>query len=63
MNSAAEHERWQRRQAVHIVSQLVENHDDAIAILGFARELVEGFLAGGGEAPRREGGTVLQLLK
>lgn len=37
---------WRRRHALQIVTQLPENHDDAIAVLELARELVDGFLVG-----------------
>jgi hypothetical protein len=40
---------WRRRHALQIVAQLPENHDDAIAVLELARELVDGFLAGEGQ--------------
>jgi hypothetical protein len=43
---------WQRRHAVQIVAQLPERTDDALAVLGFAKELVEGFLAGSGQRLR-----------
>jgi hypothetical protein len=39
---------WQRRHAIQIVAQLPEKTDDALAVLEFAKELVEGFLAGPG---------------
>lgn len=35
---------WRRRQAIQIASQLPEDSQDALAILSYARELVEGFL-------------------
>lgn len=38
-------ESWRKRHAILIVSQLPENHDDAVAVLAYARELVDGFLA------------------
>ena len=43
---------WQRRHAIQIVAQLPEKTDDALAVLEFARELVEGFLAGSGHRLR-----------
>ncbi len=36
---------WQRRHAIQIVAQLPEDTNDALAVLRFARELVEGFLS------------------
>jgi hypothetical protein len=42
---------WRRRHALQIVAQLPENHDDAIAVLELAKELVNGFLAGEDEQP------------
>lgn len=38
---------WHRRQAINVVAALPETHEDALAVLDFARELVEGFLGGG----------------
>ena len=37
-------DRWLRRQAIQIASQLPEGRDDALAILRYASELVTGFL-------------------
>jgi hypothetical protein len=36
---------WRRRQAIHLVSQLPESHEDALAVLAYAHELLTGFLA------------------
>lgn len=36
---------WRRRHAIQIVAQLPESRADALAVLAFARELVDGFLA------------------
>lgn len=35
---------WQKRQAVHIVAQLPENIEDALAVLEYARDLVASWL-------------------
>ncbi len=35
---------WRRRHAIQIAAQLPENPSDAVAVLEFARELVDGFL-------------------
>lgn len=43
---------WQRRLAIQIVSQLPEGTEDSLMVLGFARELVEGFLAAKAHNPR-----------
>lgn len=43
---------WQRRLAIQIVSQLPEGTEDSLMVLGFARELVEGFLADRDQRPR-----------
>jgi hypothetical protein len=39
---------WQRRHAIQIVAQLPEKSEDALMVLELAKELVQGFLAGGG---------------
>lgn len=39
-----EHDRYLRRQAVHIVAQLPEDEQEALRVLGFARELVLQFI-------------------
>lgn len=35
---------WLKRQALQIVMQLPDDRDEAIKVLGYARELVDGFL-------------------
>jgi hypothetical protein len=35
---------WRRRQAVQIVAQLPDSPEDALAVLEFAKMLVQGFL-------------------
>lgn len=35
---------WQRRHAIHVVSQLPDDPQDALAVLRFAVEVVERFL-------------------
>jgi hypothetical protein len=37
---------WHRRHALMIASQLPEDHNDALAVLCAAIDLVQGFLAG-----------------
>lgn len=37
-------EAWHRRQAIQIAAQLPENGEDALIVLGLARELVDAFL-------------------
>jgi hypothetical protein len=37
---------WHRRHAVMIAAQLPEDHNDALAVLCAAIDLVQGFLAG-----------------
>lgn len=36
---------WRRRHAIQIAAQLPENPKDAVAVLEYARELVDVFLA------------------
>ncbi len=35
-----------RRHAIQIVAQLPENQNEALTVLNFCRELIQGFLAG-----------------
>jgi hypothetical protein len=37
---------WHRRHAILLAAQLPEDHDDALAVLCAAIDLVQGFLAG-----------------
>lgn len=39
---------WRRRHAIQIAAQLPEDPNDALAVLDYARQLVEGFLLGEG---------------
>lgn len=39
-----EEQAWQRRHAIHVVSQLPDDPEDALAVLRFAIEVVERFL-------------------
>lgn len=39
-------EPWHRRHAINIVSALPETREDAIIVLGLARDLIETFLYG-----------------
>ena len=41
-------EAWHRRHAIQIAAALPETTEDALLVLELARQLVEGFLAGGG---------------
>jgi hypothetical protein len=50
---------WQRRQAIQITAQLPEGREDALLVLEFARELVEGFLSGKKAQSRVDGERVL----
>jgi len=43
---------WQRRHAIQIVAQLPEGTEDALLVLEYARELVEGFLSPRSQRPR-----------
>jgi hypothetical protein len=43
---------WHRRHALNIASQLPEDHDDALAVLCAAMDLVQGFLAGEQNEPK-----------
>ncbi len=36
---------WQKRHAIQIVAQLPEDVNDALLVLEFAKQLVEGFLS------------------
>jgi hypothetical protein len=45
------HRNWQKRHAIQIVAQLPESQKDALAVLEYAKQLVEGFLAA--DQPRR----------
>lgn len=38
-------EAWRRRHAIQIAAQLPESTEDAIAVLGYVREIVDTFLA------------------
>lgn len=38
--TASDFEEWARRQAVHVVSQLPENFDEALAVLEKAKKLI-----------------------
>lgn len=57
-------EAWHRRQAIQIAAALPENREDALIVLGLARELVDGFLyaAQRPETPlERDRGVVVSL--
>jgi hypothetical protein len=58
-------EAWHRRHAIQIVAALPEDTDDALIVLGLAKELVEGFLGGRQRAEppafERERGSVVLL--
>lgn len=41
-------EAWKKRHAIQIAAQLPEDPDDALSVLGYARDLVEDFLREGG---------------
>lgn len=52
-------EPWHRRHALNIAGQLPENYDDAVAILEYARVVLEGVYQ---PAPLpREGGCLVSL--
>jgi hypothetical protein len=53
------HDRWLRRQAIQLASQLPDGRDDALAILRFAKELVTGFL----ERDQQPVGSGLRLVE
>ena len=40
-------EAWHRRHAIQVAASLPETTEDALLVLELARQLVEGFLAGG----------------
>lgn len=42
--SGRAHDAWLRRQALSISTQLPENQDDAIKVLAYMRDLIEGFM-------------------
>lgn len=42
---------WRRRHALHVVTQLPDNTDDALEVLRLAREVVERFLVEPTQAP------------
>lgn len=55
---------WQRRHAIQIVAALPESTEDALIVLGLAKELVEGFLSRGQRpepALDRDRGSVVLL--
>ena len=58
-------EAWHRRHAIQIAAALPEHTEDALIVLGLARELVSGFLSGASQRPEaaleRERGTVVSL--
>jgi hypothetical protein len=45
---------WHRRHALMIASQLPEDHNDALAVLCAAIDLVQGFLAGEQDKPAKK---------
>lgn len=53
-------EAWLKRHALQISAQLPENPEDALAVLRFSMEIVEGFLRPSG-APQKAQGAVLPL--
>ncbi len=53
---------WRRRHAIQIAAQLPENPDDALAVLDYARQLVEGFLRDGPPRLLEARGEVLPLF-
>lgn len=57
---AAAHDRWRRRQATILIGQLPEDHDDAVAILDYARGIVLDFIAERGQ--ERPAGVQLTIV-
>lgn len=57
-------EAWHRRHAIQIAAALPETREDALIVLGLARELVDGFLYSPQRADlplERERGSVVSL--
>jgi hypothetical protein len=52
---------WHRRHALMIAAQLPEDHNDALAVLCAAVDLVQGFLAGEPEPVRKPTATVVRI--
>lgn len=51
---------WLKRQALQIVMQLPDEREEALKVLGYARELVDGFLSEGAE--EGPSGEVVRLV-
>jgi hypothetical protein len=60
LNMRARSETWRKRQAVQIAAQLPENPADAHAVLDYAKELLDTFLAE--RAAKTESGTGLGVV-
>jgi hypothetical protein len=56
-------EAWHRRHAIHIVSELPDDYQDAIAVLRLAIEVVEKFLIPDVPQPAREAVFLLSAAR
>lgn len=57
--------RWLKRQAIQIASMLPENNAEAVRVLGYATDLLAGFLGQGEQSPpaeTRKGADVIRLV-
>lgn len=56
LKMAKHNDAWRRRHAIQMAAQLPDQYDDAVAVLGLLKEIVDNFLAPEAEsnnAPRR----------